>query len=228
MSEIHFVGGEKGGVGKSVFARLLCQYCIDKSQPFAAIDADISHGALLRYYSDYAQAVDLEVFESADQIMDRALGAERRVLVDLPAQSSRLLQRWFSSGAVLDFAREMGVKLYFWHVSDGGFDSINELQRNLSELGDSLQLIVVKNLGRSADFSQFDESEVVKQMYINGGRVIELPALHATTMYKIDRKGSSFWSAAHSDDGEYSLLPKERQRTRLWLTQAYGQVEKAL
>jgi len=29
MSKVHFVGGEKGGVGKSVVARLLCQYCID-------------------------------------------------------------------------------------------------------------------------------------------------------------------------------------------------------
>ena len=31
MSRIHFVGGEKGGVGKSVVARLLAQYYIDES-----------------------------------------------------------------------------------------------------------------------------------------------------------------------------------------------------
>src|SRR4051794_37940412 len=37
MSKVHFVGGEKGGVGKSVVARLLCQYCIDKKLPFAAV-----------------------------------------------------------------------------------------------------------------------------------------------------------------------------------------------
>lgn len=31
MSMIHFVGGEKGGVGKSVLARLLSQYFLDMS-----------------------------------------------------------------------------------------------------------------------------------------------------------------------------------------------------
>ena len=222
------MGVEKGGVGKSVLSRVLCQYCIDGGLPFAAIDADNSHGALLRYYSDYAQAVDLEQFDSADQIMDRALGSERKVLVDLPAQSARLLKRWFDSGAVLDFAKEMGVTLYFWHVSDGGFDSINELERALDDLGDQLRLVVVKNKGRSLDFSQFDDSDVVRRLFVKGGRVIELPGLHAATMYKIDRKGSSFWAAAHSDDGELSLLPMERQRTRLWLNQAYKELEKAL
>ena len=55
MSTIHFIGGEKGGVGKSVVARLCAQYCIDREIPFVAADADGSHGALLRFYSDYTQ-----------------------------------------------------------------------------------------------------------------------------------------------------------------------------
>ena len=46
MSKIHFVGGEKGGVGKSVLARLLAQYHIDRGLPFSAFDSDRSHGAL--------------------------------------------------------------------------------------------------------------------------------------------------------------------------------------
>ena len=35
MSTIHFVGGEKGGVGKSVVAHLLAQLFIDRELPFA-------------------------------------------------------------------------------------------------------------------------------------------------------------------------------------------------
>ena len=57
MSTIHFIGGEKGGVGKSVVARLCAQYCIDRAIPFCAVDADGSHGALLRFYADYARPV---------------------------------------------------------------------------------------------------------------------------------------------------------------------------
>ena len=108
MSHIHFVGGEKGGVGKSVVARLLAQWWIDHELPFAAIDGDPSSGALSRYYSDFTQPVDLASWESADQIVDRALGADRRVLVDLPAQSARSLRAWLESSNVVEFALLIG------------------------------------------------------------------------------------------------------------------------
>ncbi len=228
MSTVHFIGGEKGGVGKSVVSRLLCQYCIDKDKPFAGIDADASHGALLRYYGAYSQPADLESFESADHIMDRALASERLVLVDLPAQSSRLLRRWMESGDVLNFAQEMGVALYFWHVTDGGFDSVSELERAFEYFSDTMRFVVVKNHGRSVDFSQFDESPVVTQLREVGGHIIDLPLLHAATMYKIDKKGSSFWAAINSHDDALSLLPMEKQRTKLWLRQAYEALDDVL
>ena len=77
MSTIHFIGGEKGGVGKSVVARLCAQYCIDRAIPFVAADADGSHGALLRFYADYTRPVDLAEFESADVILALATESDR-------------------------------------------------------------------------------------------------------------------------------------------------------
>ena len=50
MANIHLIGGEKGGVGKSLVSRLLAQYFIDHSIPFMGFDSDRSHGALLRFY----------------------------------------------------------------------------------------------------------------------------------------------------------------------------------
>lgn len=49
MSTIHFIGGEKGGVGKSVLSRLLSQYYLDNSLVFQGFDADQSHSTLSRY-----------------------------------------------------------------------------------------------------------------------------------------------------------------------------------
>ena len=40
MPSINFIGGEKGGVGKSVTARALAQYFIDKGVPFTGFDTD--------------------------------------------------------------------------------------------------------------------------------------------------------------------------------------------
>jgi hypothetical protein len=216
VSHIHFVGGEKGGVGKSVMARLLAQRFIDRSRPFAALDADQSAGALLRYYGDYTQPIDLARTESADEIMDRALGAERAVLVDLPAQSARSLWDWFVGANVFDFAREMGVGLTLWHVTDGGFASVGQVERALTLFGSRVRHVLVRNFGRTRDFGQLEQSPVMQLMGELSGSVFDLPELDANAMYAIDRLGSSFWAAVNRD-GEGALRPLDRQRVRLWL-----------
>jgi len=217
MSTVHLVGGEKGGVGKSVVARLLAQSFIDRGVRFAALDADQSHGALVRSYGDYAQAVDLERLESADQILDRALGADRRVLVDLPAQSHRLLRRWIDATDVLALAREMEVRVVLWHVTDGGFDSVAHLEKLVDDFGDSVEYVVVQNYGRSKDFSQLEASTGYQRVLALRGRVFALPELDPAIMYKLDRFGSSFWAAVNTTEGERSLSTLERRRARLWL-----------
>jgi hypothetical protein len=220
VSHIHFIGGEKGGVGKSVVARLLAQRFIDRSLPFAALDADRSSGALLRYYAEYTQPVDLDDVASADQIMDRALGADRRVLVDLPAQSARQLWGWFSGANVFEFARETGVRLSLWHVSDGGFASLSAIEQALPLFRDQVQHFLVRNHGRGRDFSQLDASAGQKLAELSA-HVFDLPELEPNAMYAIDRLGSSFWAAVHQNDGERALKPLERQRVRLWLDRCY-------
>jgi len=224
VSHIHFVGGEKGGVGKSVVARLLAQWFIDRSIPFAAVDGDLSHGALVRMYADYSQPVDLSDPASADQIVDRALGADRKVLIDLPAQSVRTLWNWLSEANVFAFAKEAGIRMSFWHVTDGGFASVGEIDRSLDLFGDRFEHKVVRNLGRSKNFTQFDESNAKRHLDQLGGKTIDLPELDAQAMYKVDRLGSSFWGAIHSS-GEEGLKPLERQRVRLWLERGYAQLE---
>jgi hypothetical protein len=220
MSTVHFVGGEKGGVGKSVVARLLAQLFIDRALPFAALDADRSHGALVRYYSDFTQSVDLDQLHSADQILDSALGADRLVLVDLPAQSHRALERWTEATDILAYAREANVRLVFWHVTDGGFDSVSHLEQVLAAPGNPLEYVVVKNQGRSKDFSQFDASPAHQRLLETGGRIVTLPELDSSVMYKIDRFGSSFWAAINTTEGPKALSALERRRAKLWLERA--------
>jgi hypothetical protein len=217
VSHIHFVGGEKGGVGKSVMARVLAQRFIDSGRPFAALDADQSAGALVRYYGDYTRPIDLGRTESVDEIMDRALGAERAVLVDLPAQSARALWSWFVGANVFDFAREMGVGLTLWHVTDGGFASVAQVERALTLFGSRVRHVLVKNFGRSREFSQLEQSPAMQMLGELSGSVLELPELEGSAMYAIDRSGASFWAAVNRAEGEAVMRPLDRQRVRLWL-----------
>jgi len=227
MSTVHLVGGEKGGVGKSVVARLLVQTFIDRGVRFAALDADLSHGALVRSYADFTQPVDLDRLESADQILDRALGADRSVVVDLPAQSHRAIRRWIDATDVLGYAREMNVRLVLWHVTDGGFDSVAHLERLLEDFRDSVSYVVVKNEGRSKDFSQLEASSAYARLRALGGRVVSMPELDPAIMYQVDRFGSSFWAAVHATDGERALAPLERRRAKLWLERAQAALDQA-
>ncbi|HEY8947169.1 MAG TPA: hypothetical protein VIM73_23155 [Polyangiaceae bacterium] len=227
MSTVHLVGGEKGGVGKSVVARLLAQLFIDRNLPFAALDADTSHGALARCYGEFTRPVDLERLESADQILDRALGADRRVVVDLPAQSQRALQRWMEATGVLSYAREMDVGIVLWHVTDGGFDSVSQLERTLEALGDAVRYVLVKNEGRSKDFAQLETSRAYALLQRAGGRVVTLPALDPAVMYKIDHFGSSLWAAVNTTEGDRALGPLERRRAKLWLERAHAALDEA-
>jgi hypothetical protein len=225
MSKVHLVGGEKGGVGKSVVARLLAQYCIDKGLPFVALDADGSHGTLMRYYADYARAIDLTKFESVDEILTQATEGDRRVVVDLPAQSHRLLSSWMTETGALEMAAESGVKIVFWHVIDDGKDSISTLDKLFTQLGAGVQYCIVKNAGRGKDFSLFEASPVRAVARKMSVPVLELPELHAAAMQKIDRLDASFWAAIHNREFAADILTRmDRQRINVWLSGWYGQV----
>ncbi len=72
MTRLHFIGGEKGGVGKSVVARILAQYFIDRQMPFLGFDTDKSHGSLLRFYGDFAAPVVIDSYDGLDRIVEAA------------------------------------------------------------------------------------------------------------------------------------------------------------
>ena len=230
MTRIHMVGGEKGGVGKSVLARVLAQYHIDREIPFKAYDGDLSHGALVRYYGEFADAVDMRNYESADRIAVDAAESGCEVIVDLPAQSSLTLDRWVADTGLVEFSNDIGVVLTLWHVMDDGTDSIRLLKKTLSTYGAGPDYVLVRNYGCGSDFSLFDESEEKKNAESVGARIMDLPSLHAGSMRKIDRVGASLWAAANNKDEKIgpTLGLLERQRVKVWLKKAYAELDRVL
>src|SRR5947209_1650985 len=114
MTNIHLVGGEKGGVGKSLVSRLLAQYFIDNNLPFIGFDSDRSHGALLRFYAGFASPVLIDSYESLDAIVEAASSSpERRVLVDLAAQTQENLTKWMDDSQLLEVAPELGLQIRY-------------------------------------------------------------------------------------------------------------------
>ncbi|CAN5216024.1 hypothetical protein BH11PSE10_BH11PSE10_14570 [soil metagenome] len=228
-STLHLIGGEKGGVGKSLVSRLLAQYFIDRSIPFTGFDTDRSHGALLRFYAGFASPVLIDSFEALDAVFESAIETPgQRVLVDLAAQTHEPLARWMDESGVLELAEESGVVVNYWHVMDAGRDSVDLLARLLDRFGGRLRYVLVLNELRGDDFGQLERSGQMARALELGARVVHLRHLHDTVLRKIDAVDSSFWLARQPTTAA-GVGPRlgilERQRLKLWLANVDAQIE---
>ena len=226
MSYIHFIGGEKGGVGKSLVARVLAQYFVDRGIPFTGFDTDKSHGALLRFYADFAAPAVLDRHDSLDPIIEHALeDPQRRILVDLAAQTQQSLGKWLDDADVIGLAQENGLTLTWWHVMDAGRDSVDLLRQWLDQFGGRIKLVIVLNEVRGDRFEILEASGELARAEALGASVISLRRLPDTTMQKIDQHSVSFWAAVnHPDRAASGLGLLERQRVKVWLNRTYGEL----
>ncbi|HEX4459822.1 MAG TPA: mobilization protein [Polyangia bacterium] len=226
MGHIHLIGGEKGGVGKSVMARVVAQYLIDESIPFLGFDTDRSHGSLLRFYADYASPIVIDRYESLDAIVEAATAdPDKRILVDLAAQTQDALTRWMDDSGVLELAGDHDFTVRYWHVMDSGRDSVELLKKLLDRFGARLQYTIVLNQLRGDHFDVFEQSGLRERALELGAKIIVLKRLHEVVIAKIDAASTSFWAAKQKSDSEVkglSLL--ERQRVKIWLRSAYEQI----
>jgi len=226
-TNIHFIGGEKGGVGKSLMARVLAQFLIDKQLPFLGFDTDRSHGALMRFYPAFASAVAVDRIESLDAIVEAAVDQPgRRILVDLAAQTHEPLVRWMEDAGVINMAEEMGMTIHYWHVMDSGKDSVDLLQKLLDRFGTGLKYVLVRNHIRGNDFSVLEQSGEQARALQLGARIVSIKRLHDGVMQKIDAGSSSFWKAKTANDPSGTGLGlMDRQRVKMWLRDVYREVD---
>jgi hypothetical protein len=227
MNKIHLIGGEKGGVGKSVVARVVAQYMIDKQIPFIGFDTDRSHGSLMRFYTDYASSVVVDSYESLDTIVEAAAEhPDQRVLVDLAAQTHEPLVKWMDDSGVLETAAELQVGIWYWHVMDSGKDSVDLLKKLLDRFGSRLNYVLVLNQLRGEFFDTFYQSGEREHAKQFNASVITLKRLHEPVINKIDAGSTSFWAAKNKSVTEVKGLGLlERQRVKLWLRSAYEQID---
>ena len=227
MTNIHLIGGEKGGVGKSVVARVLAQYMIDKKLDFVGFDTDRSHGSLVRFYADFASPMLIDSYESLDTMVE--LAAENpgeRILVDLAAQTHERLVKWIDESGVLEALSEHGLSLTYWHVMDSGKDSLSLLKSLFDRFGSRLNYVIVLNQLRGEGFDLFEKSAEKAQADALHAKIVTVKRLNQEVIAKIDAENASFWAAQQKgamNGNGLGIL--QRQRVKVWLQHAYGQID---
>ena len=190
MARIHLIDGEKGGVGKSLFTRVMVQYAIDNKLEHTLVDADITNQDVKRFY-DYA--VDAEFSEAvnkgdkADIIFE--LAREKPVIVNLPANVFPKVNNWIKNGRLLEVADKYGVDICKWFVCDGGFESIDLFKQSIKLYKDKMPHVFVKNLGKTDDWSFLKDNPSFKELYKKHEKtlkIIKFPMLYPGDRYFID------------------------------------------
>jgi hypothetical protein len=226
MANIHLIGGEKGGIGKSVVARVLAQYMIDKNIPFVGFDTDKSHSSLIRFYADFASPMLIDSYDSLDTMVELAAeNPDERILVDLAAQTHERLVKWMDESGVLEALNEHGLSLTYWHVMDSGKDSVAMLKSLFDRFGSRLNYVIVLNQVRGDSFDLFDKSTQKAQAIGLQAKVITLKRLNQEVIAKIDAENSSFWAAQQKNGEGSGLGILQRQRVKVWLQHGYQQID---
>jgi len=227
MANIHLIGGEKGGVGKSVVARVLAQYMIDKKLDFVGFDTDRSHGSLVRFYADFASPMLIDSYESLDTMVELAVeNPGERILVDLAAQTHERLVKWIDESGVLEALNEHGLSLTYWHVMDSGKDSLSLLKSLFDRFGSRLNYVIVLNQLRGEGFDLFEKSAEKAQADALHAKIVTVKRLNQEVIAKIDAENASFWAAQQKgamNGNGLGIL--QRQRVKVWLQHAYGQID---
>ena len=181
----------------------------------------------MRFYAGFAAPIVADRFEALDAIVEAAAAQpDRRILVDLAAQTHEALARWIDESGVLELAEEAGFVLYYWHVMDAGRDSVDLLTKLLDRFGNRLRYVLVLNQLRGDDFSLLKSSGQEARALALGARLVSLKRLHEGAIQKIDASSSSFWAATNAADKETTGLGlMDRQRVKMWLRHAYQQLD---
>ncbi|MCV3215566.1 mobilization protein [Plectonema radiosum NIES-515] len=225
-TKIHLIDGEKGGVGKSLFARTLMQYCIDTGKSVTLVDADRTNADVSEVYPNKAKTASFSENEKksydADEIFNLAL--TQSVVVNLPAQVYLLVNEWISRNSVLEVGVQYDVRLVKWFVCTGAYDSVKLFIESLDKFKDTITHVLVKN------YAMCDEWE----------RVLEKPELKsAIAKYKVQEvvfpklsfrerdillEEKLTFAAAKNYTQKLGVLGT--QRVHSFLKQAHGELDK--
>ncbi len=210
------VTGDKGGVGKSTFARGLLQLYINRKLNYLAYDSDNRNAQLYRHYNSVAPGVNLiDIFTRGgadDLLIDLDTKRPRLALVDLPAQSGMFFERFEKDLGVFDALKELGYSVTMVSVLSRVKDSVNALRVLYEYCGARVDYVVVKNLfhGDADKFERYEDSDTRSQILEQGGIEILMPDLFYRPFDFVDNKNLSFGDVSTSKDPGADITIKSR------------------
>jgi len=240
---IVFVGGSKGGPGKSTIARVLADILAKRQVKFTAIDSDTENAQLYRHYgkSLEVQRIDLTDRETmVDFLRDLTVEdlekdslkvlsqlPEPLIVVDLPSGAEGKLRTFEDDFGLLSVLDEIACDVTFVSVMSPIKDCVNALRLSLelAEGHSNAHTIAIQNLhfGEDRKFEIFHRSEAKKVLKENG-LLLAVSRLDPDTYGAIDEKDLPFREAAAAGS---PLFTVNRGYVFKWLEKLENQLQPA-
>jgi hypothetical protein len=202
MTTIHFIDGEKGGTGKSWFARTMHHTFATRGITFLGVDADTANPTYRNIYPDARQipfSIEKRSEDMADAIFQLARNSD--LIVNLPAQAHQAVFRWIETKDVIVMAKKYDITIKKWWLSDGEDDSLHLFLTSLNAYGDGIQHIFVQNAGRCTEWEYFDthgDTQTALRKY--QVPVVQLPGLGDFRRIRVNAERLTFADALAFED----------------------------
>ena len=153
-SEIHFVLQGKGGVGKSVVARLLAEYMIHTERDYQGFDADAVNQSFAAVNGLNVRKVDLLDGAKIDTrkfdtlMVDIVANNEKAVIIDSGASSFLPMMGYIETAHVIDTLLDGGFEVFIHTVVTGGpskNDTFAGFEQIAQRFGDLCNVVVWAN-----------------------------------------------------------------------------------
>lgn len=230
MIPIHWLGGEKGGMGKSFVCQAAIEYHLARKIPALFFDTDRSNPDVLRVYKEVAGVrpailSEAEKYEvAASTIYNAALNEQLPVLVNLGAASFRSLKIWIEKNYVFRSAKLNDISFYNWFVSDGSSASLQLFQQSLDYFGDRVRHVFVENYGMTERWGQIPEYEALThRMEKENVMVVEFPRFVGDQDRELIRTLGLTFSAAQQHEAFETLA---QQRIKFYLDDVYDEFDR--
>ncbi|PSB02790.1 hypothetical protein [Merismopedia glauca] len=230
MSNLIFVTGNKGGIGKSTLARGLIDRYLAQNIPLSVYDGDTEIGSLHRFCHKVTPVhrIDMHGSNPLDKLMiDLDTSQPSPVVVDLAAGIGTVFSIATAELGFFDWLRTTRYQVSMFSVISNLIDSVVILKKLLESLEQqkvsSIHHVVVKNLhfGDPESFDTYDRSSTRKILLELGGKEIFLPKLNDLTCQTVDFKNLSF-SQAVTDT---SIGLPHRLRISTWLSNLNAELD---
>ncbi|MEB8486756.1 MULTISPECIES: hypothetical protein [Acidithiobacillus] len=230
MKKLIISHGDKGGVGKSIYAMLVTDYLLDIGRSVAVVEGDVQIGDVGKRYEGVAGVVTMDVdldksgrdAENSIAMLFRhveQMGCET-VVINSPANAKKALDT--NAELILPVAQDLGFEVCVaWMVGIEEASAEMSGKSVICEMADRKIAVVNRHESEyDADFAWFTDKKHQAAWVKSGGLVGEIPELASRVASKLkEHKGRSLASLAGPDSPLHIV---DRQVIKNWLRKSWA------